>query len=363
MNNDGSEELIEAVQQHVANNQPVRIEGGNSKTFLGSLPDDGGQLPALSLASHRGVVNYEPTELVFTARSGTPLSSVIQTLDEAGQQLPFDPPQLPNATLGGTLACGLSGPARPYSGSARDHTLGVRVINGQGEQLRFGGEVMKNVAGYDVSRVQIGAYGTLGVLLEASLKVLPKPETTLTLAFEQVEHDTAPMVQLARQFLPVTAVALIGTTRFVRLAGSDAGVQAAAKDLGGERLAANEPWDGLRDFTHPFFTDSRPTWRISVSDYTPSLEIPNDDNGQAPNVLYDWGGAQRWIKTNVPSDQIFALAANAGGHAVRFSAPVNDEPTHQPLSGVSARLQSELRSSFDPKRLFNRGRFHPELDS
>jgi len=363
MNKDVSGELVDAVKQHVANDQPVRIEGGNSKSFLGCLPNDGQQQPTVSLAEHQGVVNYEPTELVLSARSGTPLSSVIQTLNDAGQQLPFDPPQFPNATLGGTLACGLSGPARPYSGSARDHVLGMRVINGQGEHLRFGGEVMKNVAGYDVSRVQVGAYGTLGVLLEASLKVLPKPETTLTLAFEQAEHDTAPMVKLARQFLPVTAVALIGTTRFVRLAGSDAGVQAAAKNLGGERMDAKETWDGLRDFTHPFFNDPRPTWRISVSDYTPTLMIPNDENGQAANVLYDWGGAQRWVKTHVPSDQIFALAANADGHAVRFSAPVNGEPTHQPQSGVSARLQTELRTSFDPKRLFNRGRFHPELDS
>jgi len=363
MTNDVSAELIDAVQQHRDNNQAVRIVGGNSKSFLGRTSDDAQTQATLSVAEHQGVVNYEPTELVFTARSGTPLSTVIQTLNDADQQLPFDPPQLPGATLGGTMACGLSGPTRPHGGSARDHTLGVRVINGQGESLRFGGEVMKNVAGYDVSRVQVGAYGTLGVLLDVSLKVLPKPETSITLAFEQDAHDTAPMVKLARQFLPISAVALIGTTRFVRLAGSDAGVQSAAQELGGERLPTNEIWDGLRDFTHEFFQDPRPTWRLSVADYTPTLSIPNDEDGQAPNVLYDWGGAQRWVKTNLPSEQVFALAANANGHATRFSDPVSNEPTHQPLSGVAARLQRELRSSFDPNRLFNRGRFHPELDS
>lgn len=367
MTKDVSGELLDVVQQHVAKEQPMRIVGGNSKSFLGCATVDAKQnttQPAtLSLSEHQGVVNYEPTELVFTARSGTPLITVVQTLKDADQQLPFDPPQFPGATLGGTLACGLSGSARPYGGSARDHMLGVRVINGQGESLRFGGEVMKNVAGYDVSRVQVGAYGTLGVLLDASLKVLPRPETTLTLAFEQAEHDTAPMVQLARRFLPVTAAALIGTTRYVRLAGSDAGVQSAAKELGGERLSANAPWEGLRDLNHEFFNDPRPTWRLSVADYTPTLNIPNDEDGRAANVIYDWGGALRWVKTALPNDQVFAMAASANGHATRFSKPLNNEPTHQPVSGVAARLQRELRSSFDPKRLFNRGRFHPELDS
>jgi len=363
MTNDASGELIDAVQQHVANNQPINIVGGNSKTFLGQVPDSPQNQASLAMSDHHGVVNYDPTELVLTVRSGTPLSTVIQTLSDANQQLPFEPPQLPGATIGGTIACGLSGPARPYCGSARDHVLGVRVINGQGESLRFGGEVMKNVAGYDVSRVQVGAYGTLGVLLEVSLKVLPKPETTLTLAFEQSLHDTAFMVKLARQYLPITATALIDSTCYVRLAGSDAGVAAAAKELGGETMISNEPWDGLRDLTHEFFQDPRPTWRVSVADYTPTLEIPNDVDGTPAHVLYDWGGAQRWIKSALPSDQLFAIAESAQGHATCFSTPANGEQTHQPIRGMAAQLQRELRSSFDPQRLFNRGRFHPELDS
>jgi len=379
--NDGSKALIDSIQEHVAQAQPIRIVGGNSKSFLGSAQpfdssaDDGhspkpshssGETEAtLSLLDHHGVVNYEPTELVVTVRSGTPITTLVNTLKAAGQQLPFEPPEFTNATVGGTVACGCSGPARPYTGSVRDHMLGARIINGKGESLRFGGEVMKNVAGYDVSRVQVGAYGTLGVLLDVSLKVLPLPEKTLTLAFEQQAHDTTKMVQLARQFLPVTGVVLIGTSRFIRLAGSHAGVQAAAKQLGGEVSESTVLWQELRDLSHPFFKDQRTTWRLSVPDFSPKLNIPDDDDGTPADILYDWGGAQRWVKSNVSAAAIFNIALQAGGHATRFSTArdnAHDEPSHQPIEGISARLQKELRSSFDPKRLFNRGRFHPELD-
>ena len=362
MNHDASAALLDTVQHHVANRLPLRIVGGNSKAFLGCTLSTSDSVASLSLREHTGITNYEPTELVMTARCGTPLSTLVETLKQSGQQLAFEPPLLPNATLGGTLACGLSGPARPYGGAARDHMLGVRVISGKGEDLTFGGEVMKNVAGYDVSRVQVGAYGTLGVLLESSLKVLPLPETTLTLCFEQDEHDTSAMVKLARTFLPVTGAALIGTQRCIRLAGSEAGVRSAAAQLGGESMAQS-PWEGMRDFTHEFFQDARPTWRLSVADYTPKLAIPDDADGTPAAVLYDWGGAQRWVKTAAPAETLFALAAAAQGHATRFSPPTEGELTHQPISGVAARLQSELRKSFDPHRVFNRGRFHPELDA
>jgi glycolate oxidase FAD binding subunit len=363
MTNDASAALLETVQQHVAGGTPFVITGGGSKGFLGCRTPEQEQQPRVSVADHHGVINYEPTELVMTARSGTPLSIVVSTLQSNGQQLPFDPPQLPNATLGGTLACGLSGPTRPYAGSARDHALGVRVISGKGEDCQFGGEVMKNVAGYDVSRLQVGAYGSLGVLLDVSLKVLPLPEATMTLMFEQSAHDTAPMVQLGRQYLPLTGAVLIGEQRFIRLAGSDAGVKSAAAQLGGETVQGEGPWAGIRDLNHAFFDDSRPTWRFSVPDYAHTLELPNDDDGTPAATLYDWGGAQRWVKTNASAEMCFKAAKEAKGHATRFSEAPIGEATHQPISGVSARLQSELRASFDPKRLCNRGRFHPELDS
>ncbi len=363
MTNDASAALLETVQQYVAGANPFVIVGGGSKSFLGCRPAVSEPPAVVSVAEHHGVINYEPTELVMTARSGTPLSTVISTLHEHGQQLPFDPPQLPNATLGGTVACGLSGPTRPYAGSVRDHALGVRIISGKGEDCSFGGEVMKNVAGYDVSRVQVGAFGTLGVLLDISLKVLPLPESTVTLMFEQAAHDTVPMVQLARQYLPVTGAVLIGEQRFIRLAGSEAGVKAAAAQLGGESVNDDGPWTGVRDLSHAFFDDIRPTWRFSVPDYASTLELPNDDDGTPAATLYDWGGAQRWVKTNASAEVCFAAAAGAKGHATRFSEAPAGAPTHQPINGVSARLQSELRASFDPHRLCNRGRFHPELDS
>jgi len=362
--NDDSDALRSAVQEQHAAARPITICGGGSKSFLGVPCAHDDERYALSLLSHRGVINYEPTELVLTARSGTPLTDIVNTLSEAGQRLAFEPPQLSEATLGGTLACGLSGPARPYCGSARDHVLGTRIINGSGEDLSFGGEVMKNVAGYDVSRLQIGAFGTLGVLLDVSLKVLPEAESTLTLAFTQSPHDTSAMVQLARKYLPLTASALIADTRYVRLAGSDAAVRSAAKQLGGEQVQdAMAPWDSLRDWTHDFFSDARPTWRISVADYAPQLTLPADADGTQAAVLYDWGGAQRWVKTTAPAEQVYALAARAGGHATCFSQVQADETTHQPLDGVMAKLQQRLRNSFDPQCLFNRGRFHPELDT
>lgn len=363
MSNDASDALIELIQRHVAEQQCVQIAGGNSKAFLGCASGSAQTETTVSTLDHHGVVNYEPTELVITARSGTPVTTVVKTLEEAGQQLPFEPPQFPNATLGGTIACGLSGPARPYLGSARDHMLGARVVNGSGEALRFGGEVMKNVAGYDVSRVQVGAYGTLGLLLDVSLKVLPLPENTLTLVFEQQAHDTKPMVQLARQFLPVSASALIGTKRYIRLSGSDAGVHAAARKLGGEMSDDATLWDSLRDLSHEFFHDERPTWRVSVADFSPPLNLPDDPDGTPAAVLYDWGGAQRWVKTRAPATTLFNMASALGGHATRFTKGPCDEHAHQPIEGIAARLQKELRSSFDPQRLLNRGRFHPELDS
>jgi len=363
MSHDASAAILDAVQDHASNKRPMQITAGGSKSFLGSSTTTV-DVAKLSVAEHTGVINYDPTELVMTARAGTPLVDIVKTLKDAGQHLPFEPPQLPGATLGGTLACGLSGPSRAYSGAARDHVLGTRVINGRGEDLRFGGEVMKNVAGYDVSRVQIGAFGTLGVLLDVSMKVLPLPESTRTLVFEQSADDTAPMVQLARQFLPVTASALIGTHRFIRLAGSDAGVQAAAIELGGEQVPDSDaPWSGLRDWTHAFFGDARPCWRISVADHAPTLSIPADADGAPAATLYDWGGAQRWVKTSVPAEQIFQIALDAGGHATRFTQAEPGDACHQPLSGVAARLNHRLRLSFDPDGLLNPGRFHPELDA
>lgn len=356
---DNSSSLTEQVQEAVRTGSPLRIVGGDSKAHLGD--GDGHQPHAvLSLAEHQGIIAYEPTELVISVRTGTPLSALNDTLDAAGQMLPFDPPQLPSSTIGGVLACGLSGPRRPFNGAARDYVLGTRIINGQAQNLSFGGEVMKNVAGYDVSRVQVGAWGTLGVLLDVSMKVLPKPELEITLVQQSKAGDTGAFASFLRKPLPLSGAMLIGDQRYFRLSGSASAVKSAAQMIGGETVDDSDRiWCAVRDQTHPFFhleDDGEKTlWRISVADHAPAIELPGI-------FLYEWAGAQRWLISQAPADEIFQAAANAGGHAMRYTAKNSPGSAFQPLSGAMLKLQSRLRDSFDPQRLFNRGRFHPEMD-
>ena len=361
--NDDSADLIERVQAAVAGNTPMHIVGGNSKSGLGNA-NHTEPSQTLNLTSHCGVISYEPTELVVTVRPGTSLQVLNETLKDAGQMLPFEPPAFAGSTIGGVLACGLSGPRRPFNGAARDYVLGMRVINGQGQSLSFGGEVMKNVAGYDVSRLQVGAWGTLGILLDTSMKVLPVPEMEMTLCQTSAAHDTASFAALLRQSLPLSAAMLIGERRYLRLSGSESAVRAAASLLGGEEVAdAPTLWAAVRDQTHDYFTgtsgtaDAHSLWRVSLPDAAGPLPL-------AGEWLYEWAGAQRWLKTTESSHAVFAAAAAAGGHAMRYAtAPdAEHEPAFQPLSGAMQRLQSRVRDSFDPQRLFNRGRFHPELD-
>ncbi|ASJ72963.1 glycolate oxidase subunit GlcE [Granulosicoccus antarcticus] len=359
--NDDSSALLQRVKQAVDTASHLVIKAGNSKSSLGNAGSDANTAEPLSVLSHTGVISYEPTELVVTVRSGTTMQELNAVLDEAGQMLPFEPPCLPGSTIGGVLACGLSGPRRPFSGSARDYVLGTRIINGQAQDLSFGGQVMKNVAGYDVSRLQIGTWGTLGVLLDVSMKVLPKPELELTLVQAATEHDTRGFSPLMRQPLPLSAAMLIGEHRYLRLSGSEAAVMAAATELGGDRLSEEDAqiWQSVRDHEHEFFTSlaqDASLWRISVADHAPALTLPGE-------YLYEWAGAQRWLKTTAPAAEVFAAARAVGGHASRYSASLDDSAAFQPLDGVMKKLQSRVRDSFDPLRLFNRGRFHPELDA
>lgn len=359
--NDDSGALIQRVQEAVDSATPLRIRGGNSKHLLGNAGPPEAETGTLSVLSHTGIISYDPTELVVTVRSGTTMHELNSVLEDAGQMLPFEPPSLPHSTIGGVLACGLSGPRRPFSGSARDYVLGTRIINGRAQDLSFGGQVMKNVAGYDVSRVQIGAWGTLGVLLDISMKVLPTPEAELTLVHTVEAHDTAGFSALMRQPLPLSGAMLMGQTRYLRLGGSAAAVKAAASELGGDVLNESEAqvWTAVRNHEHAFFTDlsaGMTLWRISVADFAPPLTLSGE-------YLYEWSGAQRWLKTDVPASEVFAAALAAGGHASRYSAALQNEPAFQPLTGPMQRLQARVRDSFDPLRLFNRGRFHPELDN
>ena len=362
LDQDQTATLQERIQLAHSNNEPVCIVGGNSKPFLGQCNATHAQLPASSLintSEHSGVVGYEPTELVITVRSGTSMQALEALLSEHNQMLPFEPPVFNNGTIGGVLACGLSGPARAFSGSARDYVLGMHVINGQAQVLKFGGEVMKNVAGYDAARLHVGAYGTLGLLLQTSMKVLPKPEAELTVQHElETPFDTTQLQRLFRRPLPITAASIDQHIQTIRLSGSESAVSAAAKMIGGETVQQGQDyWRSIRELQHTFFQDDRPLWRISVPDFAEPLKLDGDS-------FYDWGGAQRFVKTDAPAQSVFSAAANANGHASCYSADrlASDVPAFQPITGSMAKLQSRVRDSFDAQRLFNRGRFHPELD-
>ena len=329
--------------------RPLRIVGAGTKDFYGRRPDG----DALAVAGHRGIVAYEPTELVVTARAGTPLAEIEAALAAQQQMLGFEPPYFgEGATLGGTIACGLSGPRRPYSGSARDFVLGSRIINGSGEILSFGGQVMKNVAGYDVSRLMVGALGTLGVLLDVSLKVVPRPEQELTLMLATEPHRaTAATAEMNARPLPLAGCAYWDGNLYVRLAGSSNAVTAARAVVGGEDVAhGTELWRDLREHRLDFFHDATPLWRLSLPPAAPQPDLPG-------RWLLDWGGAQRWLKSAAPAQTIWHAAATLGGHATLFRGGDRDGEVFQPLSGPLARLHRQLKQAFDPRGILNRGRF------
>ncbi len=359
-NQDQTDELVGQVNQAIETKTAINITGGGSKAFLGRSQD----AQVLNTSAHVGVVSYEPTELVVTVRTGTPMGELNELLRENGQALPFEPPVLETGTIGGVLACGLSGPARPFAGSARDYVLGMRVINGQGQALRFGGEVMKNVAGYDAARLHVGAFGSLGVLLETSMKVLPLPEAQVTLKHELTKpNDNAALVKMMRQPLPLSAAAILNRSQYIRLSGSDSAVRAAAKTCGGEVVPEGEAfWQSIREFNHAFFNDNRPLWRLSVPEFCPAISIEGTNES---DWLLDWAGAQRFLKTDADAASIYAAVASVSGHATCYSANrvAGNAPLFQPLEGAMMLLQSRLRDSFDAHRLFNPGRFHPELDN
>jgi len=336
--------LAQAVHAAAAARTSLAICGAGTKRFY--TGEIAGQ--PLDVTAHRGIVSYEPTELVVTARAGTPLREIEAALAEKHQILAFEPPHFgPKATLGGTIACNLSGPRRPYVGAARDFVLGTRIINGKGEVLKFGGQVMKNVAGYDVSRLMAGSYGTLGVLLDISLKVLPKPVQEITLKFA-TDADAAihQMNAWAGQPLPLTAACYLGDTLYVRLSGTDKGVRAAHIKLGGEHDTRGAVfWQELREQQLLFFAGEVPLWRLSVPSAAPHLDLPG-------KWLLDWGGAQRWLRTSADEVDVLHVAEAAGGHAKLFRHTGRPNPAH-PSTVMASPLAHELRRAFDPFAVFN----------
>jgi glycolate oxidase FAD binding subunit len=358
--------LVEQVQGAAAAGSALEIRGGASKRFYG----EAAQGTPLDTRELSGISSYEPTELVVTVRAGTPLAELEAALAERQQCLPFEPPRLHGITLGtggtvgGMVAAGLSGPARVAVGCVRDYVLGASLLNGRGELLSFGGQVMKNVAGYDVSRLLAGSLGVLGVICEVSLKVLPVAPATCTLRFDL---DEAQMLQRLNawggQPLPVNASAWWDGTLALRLRGAQAAVEAAARTLGGEAIApelADGFWNGMRDQGDDYFVGARRSvdngaslWRLSVPQTAPPLKLSGAQ-------LVEWGGALRWLCTTLPAEQVRNATASAGGHATLYMTQDKSPGVFAPLAPPLARIHRQLKASFDPQGIFNPGRMYPQ---
>lgn len=350
-------ERIKAAQQSAT---PLAIHGTQSKHFYGE-PAVG---DALDMQSHAGVVAYEPKELVLTVRAGSTLAELHALTAAENQMLAFEPPafgavgtRAGGGTIGGAVATGLSGPRRPYAGAVRDFILGTRIINGKGEDLRFGGRVIKNVAGYDVSRLMAGAMGTLGVITEVSLKVMPRPVLEVTRVFDM---DEATAIRHFNEWAgkpnPLSATAWIDGRAHVRLSGTEAGVKAAVQRLGGEAVSPQEAdafWHSLRDQTQAFFVgtadENKPLWRISV----PSTCAPIDLAGAQ---IIEWGGALRWWRGEADVQALRSKVAALGGHVTLMRAGSVTAPRFHPLSGKMAEIHRNLKAAFDPADILNRGR-------
>jgi glycolate oxidase FAD binding subunit len=373
--------VIDRVASARATRTPLQLRGHGSKDFYGEAPR--GQ--ALEMAALAGIARYEPTELVVTARAGTPIRELEAALAEHGQCLAFEPPQFdagtvsghavpPNGTseqtaplcgtVGGMVAAGLAGPARAAVGGVRDFVLGAALLNANGDVLRFGGEVMKNVAGYDISRLLVGSMGMLGPILEVSLKVLPLPPARATLRFEWPQAKALEQLQRwAGQPLPLRASAWWNDMLVVQLAGAEAAVRAAVQSLGGaliETHAAASFWSGLRDQRDEFFVAANEAvnagatlWRVSVAPHAPPLATDGEQ-------LIEWHGGQRWIVNQSDAPTMRALAAAAGGHATAFRG-TKSGGAFTPLSVPLQRIHRELKARFDPDGLFNPGRLYPDL--
>jgi len=337
--------VIDAVEQRA----PLTIVGGDTKHFLGR--DVQGE--PLALGDHRGVIAYHPEELVLTARAGTPLSELETLLAEHDQIFAFEPPHFGTAaTIGGTIAANLSGPRRAYAGAARDFVLGTRIVNGRGEILRFGGEVMKNVAGYDLSRLVTGAMGTLGVILDVSLKVLPRPRETMTLV-QSLAPRTAveSLCRWATTPLPISASCIDDGHLYVRLSGTVSALAKARTAIGGEVLEdADTFWLEVREQRRPFFGGETPLWRVSVPPAA-KLDLPGEQ-------LIEWGGALHWLKSDAPAKTVRATAAEQGGHAMLFRSSVRLSNPYHPLPEPLMQLHGRIKAAMDPHGIFNRGRMY-----
>lgn len=362
-------QIAQRVRAAAADATPLRIRGGGTKDFHG-LALQGDLLDTRALA---GVVSYEPSELVVTVRAGTSLAEVEALLAQQGQCLPFEPPHFDgdsgSATVGGMVASGLSGPARASVGAVRDFVLGLEMINGKGELLRYGGQVMKNVAGYDVSRLMAGSWGMLGLITEVSLKVLPVAPAEATLRFECHQQQALDWLNAwGGQPLPLNASCWLQEegaaqgTLYLRLRGARAAVQAACGRLGGERVEnAAADWQACREQQLPWFTARAPghaLWRLSVPQTAPVLALP----AGCTDPLIEWHGALRWVQApRALGNELRALARAAGGSATLFRSEAAGQPGAEAdfdaqAADATALLHARLKQAFDPAGIFNRGR-------
>ncbi|WP_434986692.1 glycolate oxidase subunit GlcE [Vreelandella zhaodongensis] len=352
---DIADDLCEQVRSAYADRTPLRIVAGDTRAFYGR-PVEGKDL---NMEAHSGIVSYDPVELVVTVRAGTRLSALNAALAEKNQMLAFEPPIFGEAsTIGGAVATGLSGPRRPWAGAARDFVLGTRIITQEGKLLRFGGEVMKNVAGYDLSRLMVGAQGTLGVLADISFKVLPIPTANHSLRLSMgLEDALGKLAELGRQPLPITAAAWHAGELFIRLEGGASSVNATKERLGGEPLSADF-WQQLRDHQHAFFAPdaAKALWRLSLPPNTSPLPLDISDN----DIFYDWGGSQRWVKTSVAADALRKACQQAGGHATCFTPHTQGgaESPFTPLNPVVEKYHRNLKTELDAHGIFNPGRLY-----
>jgi glycolate oxidase FAD binding subunit len=347
------EQFKEQVLAAASAGRALRIRGGGTKDWYGQRLE--GEI--LDTRSHVGIVDYEPTELVITARCGTLLAEIEAVLAERNQMLAFEPPHFgAAATLGGAVAAGLSGPRRANSGALRDFVLGAKIMDGKGDVLNFGGQVMKNVAGYDVSRLLAGSLGTLGLLLEVSLKVLPRAFAETSLRFEIGEIDAIRKLnEWGGQPLPISASCWFDGVLMLRLSGAQAAVDAAVKSLGGEVVPdADAFWNSLREQRHEFFAGEGALWRLSVPSTTGAIVLRG-------RQLIEWGGAQRWLRAGLEeasAQDIRRTVAAVGGHATLFRGGDKGVGVFHPLAPGVAKINQRMKAAFDPSNIFNPGRMY-----
>jgi glycolate oxidase FAD binding subunit len=343
-------DLAGAVRAATGAREPLRIVGGDTKAAHGRRVES----RRLDVAGHRGVTAYDPSELVITARAGTPVAEIEALLTQRGQRLAFEPPILSEAsTIGGMVAAGYAGPRRPFAGAVRDSILGVTVLDGRGEALRLGGTVFKNVAGFDGFRLMAGAFGCLGVLLDVSIRVAPIPAAETSCSLEMDWPAARGLITaLMRRPLPLDGAAHDGARLHLRLSGAARGVEALAREIGGEATPQGF-WDDLRHRRAPIFAAPR-LWRLSI----PRLARLDDLPGP---WLRDWAGGEIWLETDAEAMTVRALATSVEGHATLYRGAAPGEEVFAPLPAGLMALHRRVKAAFDPAGIFNPGRMYEGL--